>query len=111
MAAGDRVANPYFVLHWADQSRTLSPLSGPSAPKVRMAVRVSRRFGSAPQRNRAKRIVREIFRREKPHFKSGTDFIVSIRSFQDRSNLNFNYLRGQFLSLCRDSSLYSGEVQ
>ena len=43
-------------------------------PRPRLGIAATRKHGSAVQRNRAKRLVREVFRRHKPSF--GLDIVV-----------------------------------
>ena len=64
-------------------------LSGPSfavfilpngLERSRLGLTVTRKLGNAVVRNRSKRIVREIFRKNRQAFGRGRDFIVNIRS-------------------------------
>jgi ribonuclease P protein component len=46
----------------------------------RLGITVSRRVGSAVERNRIKRVIREWFRRERAGFAPGADLVVIARS-------------------------------
>jgi ribonuclease P protein component len=68
-------------------------LSGPSfaifalpnaGERPRLGLTVTRKFGSAPRRNRIKRIVREIFRLNREHFNRPCDYVVNVRGAADR---------------------------
>ncbi len=102
---GTRVANSCFVLRWCDQAKSLSELSGKNTPSRRIAIRIPREFGSAPERNRAKRIVREIFRHEKSRLRERIDLIVKIKPLANPAQLHLNYLRPQFLKLCATAGI------
>ncbi|HBK78295.1 MAG TPA: ribonuclease P protein component [Nitrospinae bacterium] len=47
--------------------------------QVRMGVIASRKFGNAVERNRAKRIIREIFRRNRCRMPAGAEVVVVVR--------------------------------
>lgn len=56
----------------------------PAAPvssdgPTRLGITVSRRVGCAVTRNRLKRLVREVYRRHKPAFPAGAEFVVIAR--------------------------------
>lgn len=63
----------------------------------RLGLTVTRKFGSSPARNRYKRIVREIFRRNRRAFRGGSDYVVNIRSGAGR--LAYASLAEELLSL------------
>lgn len=67
---GRRVVTPSFVF-------LLQQTSG--APGPRLGITASRRVGSAPERNRAKRLVREAFRATRGLWPSGYDVVVIVR--------------------------------
>lgn len=48
--------------------------------RSRLGMTVTRKFGGAAVRNRYKRIVREIFRKNRTAFADASDFVVNIRS-------------------------------
>lgn len=64
-----------FTGHWILADIRLTP-----GPSTRLGIAVSRRYGSACQRNRFKRIVREAFRLSYPNLKITLDIVVRPRS-------------------------------
>jgi ribonuclease P protein component len=58
-------------------TKNLIILAAPNPyPHVRIGITVSRKIGIAVKRNRIKRILREVYRRNKQLFPSGYDFIL-----------------------------------
>jgi ribonuclease P protein component len=55
----------------------LSP--GPTPDTTRLGITASRRIGNAVARNRAKRLVREAFRRTLARFPMGLDLVVIVK--------------------------------
>lgn len=49
-------------------------------PSSRLGMTITKRFGSSPQRNRLKRLVREAFRLSSPHFALTCDILIRPRS-------------------------------
>ena len=62
---------PYFTLHI---------LSTPSRRRARIGIIASRRVGGAVQRNRAKRLLREVFRRHGSQLPAGADLVAVARN-------------------------------
>ena len=74
-AEGKRVACPYFIAFVLLKS---------ASAQLRLGVVASRRVGGAVVRNRAKRWLREVFRRHRPERSVGADVVlVARRSIQD----------------------------
>ncbi len=73
------------------QPRTLQP--------TRLGVTVTRKVGRAHQRNRIKRLAREVFRQERGHLPAGYDMVMVAK----RNALSFTLeeLRADFVALAR----------
>jgi len=67
---GRKQAGPSFALFGARNELGRS----------RLGITVTRKFGGAVLRNRSKRIVREIFRRNRGAFGASCDFVVNVRT-------------------------------
>ena len=70
---GQRVHTPHFVI-----------LVVPGGGQQRLGVTVGRRVGSAARRNRVKRLVREVFRRNRALFPDDCDLVLVARPGSDR---------------------------
>ncbi len=108
--SGRRAARGGFVLYWCDQAESGSELSRAHRPSRRISIRISRDFGSAPRRNRAKRIVREIFRVEKHRLRESIDIVVKIRPLANPEDLRLQVLRPRFLELCETAGILNGSA-
>jgi len=51
-----------------------------SLPGTRLGITVTKKYGGAVERNRAKRVVREIFRRNRAELLPPLDLVVNVRS-------------------------------
>jgi ribonuclease P protein component len=74
----------------------LACVDNTSLPKL--GVIASRRVGNAVKRNRGKRLVREIFRRQAPGLPRASRYVVVLRSGFDR--YAFSDLEGCFCKAC-----------
>jgi ribonuclease P protein component len=63
----------------------------------RLGVTVTKRIGSAVVRNRCKRLVREVFRRQKRQLLSHVDIVVNVRHAM--AEATYDEVETQFLSL------------
>ncbi len=66
----------------------------PTRP-ARMAVTVAKRLGSAPRRNRVKRILREVLRHERPKLRCGIDVVLA----PQHANLTLEQARDSLVKL------------
>ncbi len=77
-------------------------VSGPGPPS-RLGIIASRKAGSAVQRNRLKRYLREAFRLSKQNFKGAVDLVVILKpAARDVTN---EVLRSGFLELCKKAHI------
>ena len=68
----------------------------------RMAVTTPRNYGNAVERNRTKRIIREVFRNIKEQLKNdGYDLIFVVY----KKNLEYNDTFSQLISICRQAGV------
>jgi ribonuclease P protein component len=75
--AGRSVANRYLVLYYFERSEP--GLSG-GEDRPRVGFSVSKRVGTAVDRNRVKRVLREAFRANDQCFKGNMDFVLIART-------------------------------
>lgn len=66
---GKKVVSRYFVIYWMESEDTIR----------RLGVSASRKIGKAVKRNRAKRLTREVFRRNKYCLSPGVDLVIVVR--------------------------------
>jgi len=66
---GRRQAAPHFIVITA----------ATAGPNVRLGITTSRKVGSAPERNRIRRLVREFFRHHRRRFTAPCDLVVIAR--------------------------------
>ena len=77
----------------------------------RLAVSVGKKIAGAVERNRLKRLVREVFRQQKPDLLTGFDYLVmfspklSRKGDSDRVKLTFDRLRKALLALFSDAAV------
>jgi ribonuclease P protein component len=74
--AGRSVANKYLVLYYFERSEPVLP-GGEARPRVGFSV--SKRLGTAVDRNRVKRVLREAFRANDHFFHANMDFVLIAR--------------------------------
>jgi ribonuclease P protein component len=80
---GRRVHTAHFVVLFLRAVRS-AVSTGAAGPAVRLGVTVGRRVGCAVQRNRIKRVVREVFRKNRALFPNGCDVVLVARPGADR---------------------------
>lgn len=75
--SGRSVANRYLVLYYFERS---SPESAEAAIGPRVGFSVSKRLGTAVDRNRIKRVLREAYYANRRFFRGNMDFVVIARA-------------------------------
>lgn len=79
-----------------------------TAPPARLGVVASRKVGNAVARNRAKRLVREVFRRHPELFPPGIDVAMVIRA--GAAELSFDALEAEVIGAARSIARRAEEV-
>ncbi|MGE9294239.1 MAG: ribonuclease P protein component [Puniceicoccales bacterium] len=79
--------------------RILPPLDASALPLRRFGVIASRRVGNAVVRNRAKRLFREIFRKNQAALPEACDVLIIVRSSYQR--YDYQNLEERYLKACR----------
>jgi ribonuclease P protein component len=109
--SGRSVANRYLVLYYFARSAPLSTEGEPSRSRVGFSV--SKRLGSAVERNRLKRALREAFRLNELRIKDDADFVLIARAplpeLLDRGGLVA--LEEKMLEVFRKASLLAPEEE
>ena len=86
---GRRVAGRYLVVYGRLNDRACS----------RLGITASRRVGNAIRRNRWKRRIREVFRRNKESVPAGFDFVVIVKSKRTDEAPSFAQVRDELCEL------------
>ena len=95
-AQGRKAVSSAFVLYLYKTARTAED---PSSPLRRLGVIASRRVGNAVHRNRAKRLLREIFRLNPDALPLHCDVLLIAR--QRIFGYSFSQLQASYLKHCR----------
>jgi ribonuclease P protein component len=69
-------------------------------PYRRLGIKVGRGVGSAVQRNRLKRLLREFFRRNKGEWPSGLDFVIAVK--KGAAGLDYCQVSGELKGIFRE---------
>jgi ribonuclease P protein component len=105
--AGRSVANKYLVLYYFERSDP--GLSGGEV-RPRVGFSVSKRLGTAVDRNRVKRVLREAFRANDQSFKVNMDFVLIARTplVELIETGGLKSVEAKMLEVFRKASLVSG---
>jgi ribonuclease P protein component len=108
--AGRSVANRYLVLYYFERSDSLLP-AGEAWPRVGFSV--SKRLGTAVDRNRVKRVLREAFRANDQCFKGNMDFVLIARTpiLELLESGGLKAVEAKMLEIFRKASLVSSAVE
>lgn len=90
---GRRVSSRHLVVYGAKNDLDWS----------RVGITVTRKVGIANQRNRWKRRIREIFRRNKREFPGGYDFVVIVKHTAP-ADPDFTTLRDEMIALLNEAA-------
>lgn len=91
-SAGHRASNDRFVVYARSNGR----------PHARLGITASTDVGPATVRNWWKRRIREIFRRHKPSYPPGYDYVVIVRPSAEKTSTD--ELRDELLELFDDAA-------
>lgn len=80
-----------------------SPVRENKDPHARLGIIASSKVGGAVRRNRAKRIFREIFHRNKDSIEGDVDIVVVVHKNYD--HYNFKELEDKYLETCRKAGI------
>lgn len=91
---GRSQANPLLILYYFDKG---------AGEESRIGFSVSRKIGGAVERNRIKRVLREIFRKHVEGLKSDYDYVIIAR--RPATDAGFNELEEAMLALFEKAKL------
>ncbi|MFQ5646082.1 MAG: ribonuclease P protein component [bacterium] len=94
---GRKIVAGCFVLLYRENGETFD----------RLGTIASRKIGNHPERNRAKRLLREVFRRNKPRLESGYDLVIIAR--YKIKGATYHSLNAEFLSCLNKAELIRSE--
>jgi ribonuclease P protein component len=105
--AGRSVANKYVVLYYFER-----PEGGPPdvAAPIRVGFSVSKKLGSAVERNRVKRVLREAFRTHSASFRGNMDYVLIARAplLELLESGGYKMVEAKVLEVFNKASLVSG---
>jgi len=89
------------------QSKSLS-IVWSAARERKVGFVVNRRVGSAVERNRVKRLLRETYRRNRSSVSSETELVIIAKA--EARGQDYRFIEGEFLSLIRRAGLMNDET-
>jgi ribonuclease P protein component len=75
------------------------------------AVCVSKKNGNSVQRNRLKRIAREVYKQEEQNLKKGYNYIIMFRKDTLGKLIDFNAIKEDIIYCFKELNLYDEDVQ
>ena len=104
--AGRRVHTAHFVLLVLPRGAP-SKTQAPAEPRLRVGVTVGKRVGGAVRRNRVKRLLREVYRRNKGLFPTDCDVVCVARPGAER--LDYDAVKAE-IERARDALARAGRT-
>lgn len=112
---GRRLTQGCLILNWhcggteaiGKGVEGIAPVQAPM-PTTRLGVITSRRIGGSVVRNRARRLLREVFRIHRIRLHRGCDLVIIAR--KSIGNLNLVGVELDFLAACRRAKLLQSEA-
>jgi ribonuclease P protein component len=108
--AGRSVANRYLVLYYFERPQPTLP---DTELRARVGFSVSRRLGTAVDRNRVKRVLREAFRAHDQALKGNMDFVLIARAplVELIETGGSKAVEAKMLEIFRKASLFSADSE
>mgnify|MGYP000539575908 CR=1 FL=1 len=105
--AGRSVANKYLALYYFERP---GEAASESAAPPRVGFSVSKRLGSAVERNRIKRVLREAFRAHSASFRGNMDYVLVARAplLELLESGGYKMVEARMLEVFSKASLISG---
>ena len=96
-AEGERFSDGWLVIY--------AKAREDKKPFRRLAIRVAKRVGNAPLRSRLRRLVREVFRRDKENLRPSLDLVVIVQPFAGAKKLKYGDLKKKWDELTSQSRM------
>lgn len=111
LISGDRAVSQALTLFYLERDKVaVEPILQEKKERIstcRFAIRVEKNFGNSVKRNRVKRILREIFRKEKWQLKPYTDLLLLLKPQSHLKEIQYENLRKEFIALCQQAGIWS----
>jgi ribonuclease P protein component len=86
---GKKIKNSFFIIYYKEKKLNNS----------RFGITLSKKFGNAVERNKYKRIIREIVRKNYFSFKNDCDYIIIIR--KEAKNSKYQEMKDNLINLIK----------